>query len=92
MVDFSPMVDRIIVDNVTGNIHILKAAYDLCTGALLFKNTPETGGDELKAALTDMLRPLFAPLDDEFGEIYTQGATDPTKEGPLLHEWLQQPV
>ena len=74
--DFSPKINVIIGENGTGKTHLLKAAYGLCAGAPLFKNKPDTSGDELEAALTAKLLRLFMPLDDKLGKMHRQGATD----------------
>jgi energy-coupling factor transporter ATP-binding protein EcfA2 len=73
--DLSPKINVIIGENGTGKTHLLKAAYGLCAGAPLFKNKPDTSGDELAAALTAKLLRLFMPLDDKLGKMYRQGAT-----------------
>ena len=75
-IDFSPGINIIIGENGTGKTHLLKAAYGLCAGAPLFKNKPDTGDDELEAALTAKLLRLFMPLDDKLGKMHRQGATD----------------
>ena len=74
--DLSPKINVIIGENGTGKTHLLKAAYGLCAGALLFKNKPDTSEDELEAALTAKLLRLFMPLDDKLGKMHRQGATD----------------
>jgi predicted ATPase len=75
-IDFSPKINVIIGENGTGKTHLLKAAYGLCAGAPLFKNKPDTGEDELEAALTAKLLRIFMPLDDKLGKMHRQGATD----------------
>lgn len=75
-IDFSPKLNVIIGENGTGKTHLLKAAYGLCAGALLFKNKPNTSDDELEAALTTKLLRLFMPLDDKLGKMHRQGAID----------------
>lgn len=75
-IDFSPKINVIIGENGTGKTHLLKAAYGLCAGAPLFKNKPDTGEDELEAALTAKLLRLFMPLDDKLGKMHRQGAID----------------
>lgn len=74
--DFSPKINVIIGENGTGKTHLLKAAYGLCAGAPLFKNKPDTGDDELEAALTAKLLRLFMPLDDKLGKMHRHSATD----------------
>lgn len=74
--ELSPKINVIIGENGTGKTHLLKAAYGLCAGAPLFKNKPDTGDDELEAALTAKLLRLFMPLDDKLGKMHRQGATD----------------
>ena len=74
--ELSPKINVIIGENGTGKTHLLKAAYGLCAGAPLFKNKPETGDDELEAALTAKLLRLFMPLDDKLGKMHRQGVTD----------------
>ena len=74
--DLSPKINVIIGENGTGKTHLLKAAYGLCSGAHLFRNKPDTSGDELEAALTAKLLRLFMPLDDKLGKIHRQGATN----------------
>jgi len=74
--DFSPKINVIIGENGTGKTQLLKAAYGLCAGAPLFKNKPDTSGDELEATLTAKLLRLFMPLDDKLGKMHRQGATD----------------
>lgn len=76
VLDLSPKVNVIIGENGTGKTHLLKAAYGLCAGAPLFKNKPDTSGDDLGAALTAKLLRLFMPLDDKLGKMHRQGATD----------------
>jgi len=73
-IDFSPKVNVIIGENGTGKTHLLKAAYALCSGGTLFKNKPDTGKDELEAALTSKLLRLFMPLDDKLGKMRRNGA------------------
>jgi AAA15 family ATPase/GTPase len=75
-IEFSPKVNIIIGENSTGKSHLLKAAYGLCAGAPLFKNKPDTSEAELEATLTAKLLRLFMPLDDKFGKLHRQGATD----------------
>jgi len=75
-IDFSPKINVVIGENGTGKTHLLKAAYGLCAGAMLFKHKPDTNKDELEAALTTKLRRLFMPLDDKLGKMHRQGATD----------------
>jgi AAA15 family ATPase/GTPase len=74
--ELSPKINVIIGENGTGKTHLLKAAYGLCACAPLFKNKPNTGDDELEAALTAKLLRLFMPLDDKLGKMHHQGATD----------------
>ena len=68
--ELSPKINVIIGENGTGKTHLLKAAYGLCAGAPLFKNKPDTGDDELEAALTAKLLRLFMPLDDKLGKMH----------------------
>ena len=75
-IDFSPKINVIIGENGTGKTHLLKVAYGLCAGASLFKKKPDTGEDELEAALTTTLLRLFMPLDDKLGKMHRQGATE----------------
>ena len=75
-IDFSPRINVIIGENGTGKTHLLKAAYGLCAGAPLFKNKPDTSGNELEAALTAKMLRLFMPIDDKLGKMHSQGATD----------------
>lgn len=74
--ELSPKINVIIGENGTGKTHLLKAAYGLCAGASLFKNTPEISDADLEAALTAKLVRLFKPLDDKLGKMHRQGATD----------------
>lgn len=74
--ELSPKINVIIGENGTGKTHLLKAAYGLCAGAPLFKNRPDTGDEELEAALTAKLLRLFMPLDDKLGKMHRQGASD----------------
>lgn len=75
-INFSPRINVIIGENGTGKTHLLKAAYGLCSGAPLFKNQPDLGQNELEVALTTKFLRLFMPLDDRFGKLHGQGATD----------------
>jgi energy-coupling factor transporter ATP-binding protein EcfA2 len=74
--ELSPKINVIIGENGTGKTHLLKAAYGLCAGAPLFKNTPEISDADLEAALTAKLVRLFKPLDDKLGKMRRQGAND----------------
>jgi len=76
VLDLSPKINVIIGENSTGKTHLLKAAYGLCAGAPLFRNKPDTSGNELEAALTAKFLRLFMPLDDKLGKMHRQGATD----------------
>lgn len=75
--NFSTGINVIIGENGTGKTHLLKAAYALCAGASLFRNTPEISEDELEAALTLKLIRIFLPLDDRIDKLYRLGAADP---------------
>ena len=75
-IDFSPRVNVIIGENGTGKTHLLKAAYALCAGGPVFKNKPDTGKNELEAALTAKLLRLFMPLDDKLGKIRRHGVAE----------------
>ena len=66
--ELSPKINVIIGENGTGKTHLLKAAYGLCAGAPLFKNKPDTGDDELEAALTAKLLPMAEVLTPNIPE------------------------
>ncbi|NDY73874.1 AAA family ATPase [Desulfobacter hydrogenophilus] len=74
--DFSPKINVIIGENGTGKTHLLKAAYSLCAGAPMFKSKHDTSEKEIEEMLTAKLCRLFMPLDDKFGKMHRQGATD----------------
>jgi energy-coupling factor transporter ATP-binding protein EcfA2 len=66
----------IIGENGTGKTHLLKAAYALYAGPRLYRNKPDTSGEELEAALTAKFLRLFMPLEDKLGKIHRQGAIE----------------
>ena len=73
---FSPKINIIIGENGTGKTHLLKGAYAMCSGAQLFKSTPDADDSDLEAFLTTKLLRLFMPLDDKLGKMHHNGALE----------------
>ena len=77
-IDFSPKINVIIGENSTGKTHLLKLAYFLCNGGVLFKDNPGQRTGELEKILALKLQRLFLPLDGKIGEIHRHGTTEKT--------------